>query len=214
MRVLTMGVVGVCVLTLVAPLANAELITIQIEGVVDTVEDDGDYLEDQIHVGDIITGYYVFDSDTPDQDWLWGEESPSIGRYHYFEAPYGVFLNVNGLVFETDLLNVNFLVGVSNDNPSGADVYWITSYNNDALLNGTTVDSIGWQLEDPTGTILSSDALLVEAPHLLDWEFNHLRLDGERGEYMIHGHILSAVPEPCTLLFLGLGILSVVRRVH
>ena len=211
MRVLTMGVVGVCVLTLVAPLANAELITIQIEGVVDTVEDDGDYLEDQIHVGDIITGWYTYDTDTPDSNPAY-----EVAHYQHTIQPAGITLHIGGVEFKTDFADVDFLVGITNDGTSGGlhDSYWIVSHNNELLPNGASVDSILWNLENSGGTALHSTDLPLLPPNLYDWQVNHLRLDGERGEYMIHGQVLSAVPEPCTLLFLGLGVLSVIRKVR
>ena len=207
-----MGVAGVLVLGLLASPAQAELITIQIEGVVNTVEDDGDYLEDPIHVGDIITGWYTYDTDTPDSN-----PSDNVGDYEHSTSPYGVHLTVGGFTFMTDPTNVDFLLEIINDSTSGGlhDAYGLISYENMDIQSGATVDSISWWLRDDSAEALSSALLPNTAPIITDWgSRNLLRLDGERGGYIIDGHVTFAIPEPYTLLFLGLGILSVVRRVR
>ena len=211
MRDVIVWVVGVVVLTLAAVPAQAELVTINIEGIVDTVDDSGNYLEGQVNPGDIITGWYTYDTDTPDSDPL----DPILGNYWHYAPPAGISLSIGTLHFKTDFNNVEFHMAIRNDIiPSGEDIYSVVSNNNFALPSGASLDGISWQLSDDQGTALVSDLITDNPPDLLDWEFNHLRIHGERGEYMIHGHILSAVPEPCTLLFLGLGVLSVVRRVR
>jgi len=195
-------------LVLVAPLANAELITINIEGVVDTVEDEGNYLDGQINPGDIITGWYTYDTDTPDTN-----PSENVGDYEHSTSPYGVHLTVSGFTFMTDPTNVDFLLEVVNDYPTG-DNYGFISYNNLNLSNGTLVDGIDWQLDDYSGMALSSTVIPTNAPVLEHWDWNQLRLHGERGGYIIDSHVTFAVPEPCTLLLLGTGLFAIVRRSH
>jgi len=188
--------------------AEASLITIEIEAVVDSVSDERNYLEGKITVGDIITGFYSYDSSTPDTN-----PSPTVGHYWHYGTPAGISLTVGGWNFQTDSANVEFLIGVGDDGPSGNDAYWLTSYENLALANGTLVDSIGWQLEDDTGGALSSDVLPLTGPLLGDWQSNHLRLHGERGGYIIDAHVTSAIPEPGTMLLFGLaGVLLVGRN--
>ena len=208
MRDLIVWVAGVCLLALVVPFANAELITIQIEGVVDTVDDSGNYLEGQVNPGDIITGWYTYDTDTPDSN-----PSENVGDYEHSASQYGVSLTVGGFTFMTDPANVDFLLEVVNDYPTGDDFGFI-SYSNLDLDVGTQVDIIKWHLNDPTGAPLYSDTLPLSAPVLAEWDWNQLRIHGERGGYIIDGHVTFAIPEPCTLLFLGLGVLSVIRKVR
>lgn len=195
--------------------AEGALITIAIEGVVDEVADGRGYLEGRIEVGDVITGRYSYDSATPDQDWLWGSASDTVGRYHYFSGPYGVAVSAGGLVFQSDPGNLSFVVGIVNDNQQGEDGYWIDSYNNAALFNGTLVGGISWLLSDPGGTVFFSDALPTNAPVLTEWQFNRLAITGSaRNGFAVLGHITSAgaVPEPATVLLLGLGGLAFTRK--
>jgi hypothetical protein len=90
-------------------------------------------------------------------------------------------------------------------------VYWLASYNNASLDNGALVDSIWWQLNDDTGSALSSDALPTTFPFLGDWQANVLGIEGDR-RYGIKAHVTSAIPEPCTVLLFGVGTLFLRKR--
>jgi hypothetical protein len=192
------------ILLLLSVQANAELITIEIEAVVDSVKDDGPgdgWLDGQISVGDIITGYYTYESTTADTN-----PSDYVGHYRYNVSPYGILLNISNFDFQTDMSNVDFLVQIINAGETYLeDSYTIGSGNNLALSNGTQVDIISWSLTDSSANALSSDALPQTPPVLNNWESNLLRLYGERDGYIIDAHVTSAVPEPTTLLLFGLG---------
>jgi len=198
-------------LALSVPPAEAALITIEITAEVDSVRDEANYLDGQINVGDIITGTYTYDSDTTDSNPL-----STLGRYEHYAPPCGISLSVGGFDFETDTTNVDFLVAIANNYASGGiqDGYLLISYNNLPLSNGTLVDLISWQLDDPTATALSSDALPTTPPVLDDWQsIVGLRLQGERMEsYLIDAHVTSAVPEPTSVLLFALGILLLRKR--
>jgi hypothetical protein len=189
--------------------ANGYPVTIYIEAVVDSVQDSGYYLEGKISSGNLITGYYIYESTTPDSS----PADPVVGHYYHYNPPAGVSLTVGGFDFKTNPTNVNFLLGIGNNGPSGNDIYWFTSYNNVPLSNGTLVDSIVWQLDDPTGNALSSDTLPTTPPVLDDWQsIVGLRLEGDR-TFLVNAHITSAVPEPATFLLLSLsGIMLRKRR--
>ncbi len=201
-------VVVLCGLALWPLPVKASLITIEIEAIVDSVDDDYGYLEGKINPGDTITGFYIYESTTPDSS----PDDPVVGHYYHYAPPAGISLTVGGFEFKTDPTNIDFLVGIVNDNPSGHDIYWIHSYNNLDLSNGTLVDSIYWQLNDLTGSVFSSDALPTTAPILDDWQRNHLRLGGERGRYIVDATVTSAIPEPMSILLLGLGGLLLRKR--
>jgi len=195
-------IAAVIILSLTLP-ARAELITIAIEATVDIVEDYGDYLEGQISPGSIITGYYTYESTTPDTN-----PSGLVGDYWHYSSPCGIFLSVGGFNFQTDLTNVNFLVEIVNNN-AGIDGYLVRSYNNLPLSNSTIVDYISWVLQDYTMDAISTDALPLTIPILEDWpSMNDLRLESDRN-FLVDAHVTSAVlvPEPATLLFLAFGAL-------
>ena len=187
--------------------AKAALITVEIEAVVDSVSDDGNYLEGKIKVGDIITGFYLYDSTTPDSN-----PSPYIGMYEHYTLPYGIKLSIGGFVFQSDPDDVDFLVSVGNaGGPYSMDNYLIASRNNLSLSNGAPVDRISWQLDDPTGTALSSDALPTAPPVLDDWQTDVLVFGADR-RYGIGAHVTSAIPEPSTIILLSLAALVLSKR--
>jgi len=200
----------VCALSFCARPAQAELITIEIEGVVDFVDDDGNYLEGKISPGDIITGFYTYESRTPDSSPL----DPVQGNYWNYAPPAGIALTVGGFNFMTDPFNIEFHVAIRNDNQSGDDVYWIHSDETLFLPNGTLVGGISWTLKDHTGSALSSDALPTTAPALDDWQENILNFGGgtRASGYSILGHVTSAIPEPATILLFGLGTMLLRKR--
>jgi len=185
-------------------LAQAQLITIAISGHVTSVSDFSSQLGGQIHIGDAITGTYTYDSATPDSD-------PSgNGDYWHYSSPTGISLNIRGINFRTDPINVNFLVEVGNS------YYLLRSYHNLPLSNGTPVQHISWQLTDPTGSGLSSDALPLAAPDLSKWVGNRLSITGPDCSpqyFSIGATITSAsIPEPASAFVLGLGTLLIRRR--
>jgi len=183
--------------------AEGALVTIEIEAVVDSVEDRGPgdgYLEGKIEAGDIITGFYVYESTTPDSSPLDSVQ----GNYWHYAPPAGIALTVGGFNFMTDPFNVAFHLAVRNNSP-GDDSYWLASENNLPLSNGILVDGIVWQLNDSIGSPFVSDALLPTAPVLTDWQWNVLDFHGERGGFHAFAHVTSAIPEPGIIVLLSMG---------
>lgn len=174
----------------------------------DSIWDEGNYLEGRIRPGDIITGWYTYDSSTPDS-------SPSDmvqGNYWYYDSPAGLSLTVDGFTFETDPEDVEFRIAIRNDiTPWGGDIYAIGSSNNLYVANDILVESITWQLYDPVGNALTSDSLPTMPPVLDDWESNLLRISGCR-TFGISAHVTSAIPEPTTILLLGLATIFLRNR--
>ncbi len=146
--------------------ADAEPISIAITAEVAYVDDPGGFLGGAITVGDVITGTYRYESTTPDTNPL-----PTVGDYWHTSAPFGITLIAGGLVFRTDPNDVSFIVEIVNDY-LGRDNYLLRSYSNvfDISVPSETSNHISWQLDDPTQTALSTEALPTVPPVLADWQ--------------------------------------------
>jgi hypothetical protein len=194
--------------------AQAQLITIAITATVDHVEDWGagnGYLDGKIHIGDTVTGTYTYESTTLDLN----PDDPTVGNYVITAANNGITLTVGGFIFKTDPTNVQLELGVTYKSFNCLGFY---SHNNIPLSNGTSVYDISWRLFDKTGTALTSDVLPVTAPDLSEWQSEYFRMDGPADTpgtgYAVWGPITSMklIPEPTTIILLGLGILSLRKR--
>ena len=215
------SIILMMLLFLMPVLCQAELIQIGFSGIVDSVTDPYNLLENGVQTGNSISGSYIYDSETPDS-----EPSVYVGLYQHTTSPYGISLTIGTLTFQTDPANVNFVISTSN-NYDGAtlDVYGTASYNNLELDNGTIVDEFGLRFDDYSGAALSSDALPLTPLNLLQWEDNGFGIYGSgypippiEGDksvpFSIIGHVDSVwlIPEPTTLLLFGLGGLFLRRR--
>jgi hypothetical protein len=204
--------IGLVLLLSFTPI-KAEIITIGLTGLVDYVDDPYNLLQGSVSVDNPITGYYTYESTTPDTN-----PSSTVGDYWHYSAPAGVSLTVGGYTFKTDLSDVKFLMEVVN-NHSSMDNYLFGSYNNLSLSNGVPVMHVSWQLDDYSGTALSSTDLPTTAPVLADWQYDYLHLSGGysepvKQEFLITGHVISVqlIPEPATLILLMTGGLLLNRK--
>jgi hypothetical protein len=190
--------------------AQGAIMTIAIEGVVDYAYDPYGFLGVDIELGDLITGTYTYDTDTPDSSPI-----EDYAAYWYYDARGSISLSVKGVEFKTDPASVNYRIAIS-DGYQSRDRYSVRSINNLPLLSGIVVEEVYWVLEDSRQTAISSDALPTEAPILDDWPFNQLVIHGpSRGEsFGIMGHVTSVwvVPEPAAVLLLSLGGLLLRRQ--
>ena len=220
LKVVSIMAVCFCAISFCATTAQAELVIIAIEAVVDDVQDSDNYLDGQVNIGDLITGTYTYDTDTPDSSLLAG-----VGRYEHYAYPCGFSLTVGGLDFKTDFSPGSpeyFTIWITNGG-SGVDGISVKSYNNLPLPDGTSVNNIVWYLQDTSENAISSIELPTTAPVLNAWDFNFLQfaagagrggLGSGPGGFGIAAHVTSAVviPEPTTVLLFGLGGLIFVRR--
>jgi len=179
------------VLALGAGNLRAEIIEINITAEIAYIGDLDGLLNGQLGVGDILSGSYIYDSATPDSQ----PSAPAVGDYWHYSSPYGISLSGGGFTFQTDPDNVEFIVEIVNNNPYD-DGYLLLSYNNLPLYDNVSVGHISWQLDDSTGTALSSDALPTTPPVLEDWDLDWgIRIRGgipdEEGKF-IERFIISA----------------------
>jgi len=146
---------------------NCAQIRIEVTATVSLVDDPDNLLDNRVAPGDTITGFYTYNSFAVDSNPL-----PQVGDYRYNTAPNGIRLNVNGLRFGTNPVDVDFLLEVVNDYEN-LDNYVVISYNNLFAVSATgefVTNTIDWQLDDPTQTALSSTALPRTAPVLSNWQ--------------------------------------------
>jgi hypothetical protein len=213
------AVFSVLTIIIISFCAKAELITIGFSGLVDSVGDEYNLLEGAVQSGNSISGFYIYDSDTPDSE----SDNVNFGFYEHWTSPYGMTIMIGDLTFQTDSTNVDFAIGLRDNYNSSADFYTVTSLNNLELDDGLSIDTLHWQLDDHLGTALSSDILPLTPPDLSKWQTNALSImggsypfpsPGEKTLFDIDGHVTDVwlVPELATLLLLGLGGLLLRKR--
>lgn len=124
-----------------------------IRGTITYVDDMNNTLNGVVSVGDSINGTIIYDPAISDNNSL-----PTVGDYYNTVAPSGIYLNLNGLKFETDTTNIDFLFETVNDH-NGTDNIVVRSYNNiftPAIPAFVSSNHIAWQLDDTTETALTS----------------------------------------------------------
>lgn len=191
------------------PGSYARQIIVNFSATVRSVEDTGNNLSGQVNPGDIFTGFYTYDTLTPDSDI-----SESVADYIHTDPEYGISISLNGFTFKTDPSSTNFLIEMVNDY-QGRDSHMLISYNNlfSSSASGTANNMISWQLDDPTMTALDSTALTEYPPNLADWALPQFGpgLDiwsqGSPFFFLIRSDItsISVIPEPSSYCF-GVGI--------
>ena len=203
------------VLAACAASAPAEIVRIGLTAEVTSVEDSHGLLEGRINVGDVVTGCYTYESETPD---IYPAETRH-GQYEFSGASCGVRLNTGGLIFQTDPASMIFYILLGND--LGADLYYLYTSSPVAIGNGADTFSVMWRLLDFSCTALSSDALPTTPPVLEDWPNTWSKFwvggyAGIRGEdhFSIGCTVTSVylIPEPATFSQLLLGGLLTFRR--
>jgi len=198
----------------------AEIITIGIEGVVDSIDDSGNLLEGNINTGDSVTGWYKYDTATPDSNI-----QSHVGEYTYSTGPFGISININDLIFQTDTTNVDYKVAIVNGVPGGGggDQYFVGSNNNLLVNSDIYVESLFWQLTDYSYNAISSTELNYIPLDLSPWQSgNALVINGGLGgtppkfdeTFQIDGHVTSVylIPEPGAILLFALGGLFLRKR--
>lgn len=149
----------------------------EISATVYNVGDPGNSLAGSVKPGDVITGTYSIDPETPDSN-----SSPEYGHYPHDTAQtdtpqVGFDLLLNGHVLKSDhtlaghLFEAHVLNGYS-------DHFSINSWGNQPLANATNVDEIFLDLYDSTGRALASDALLSQAPDIGAFDFHDIHVSG------------------------------------
>jgi hypothetical protein len=181
----------VIVLTLGGNLRSAP-VTLQITGAVTNVPSG---LSSQFTAGQLISGSYTFETTTADN-----QNSPSLGGYvgaiSAFEVTVGAY-SVSSIL-QGD-------IQIENGIP---DTYIATTFTQGNSVNGASPLLQAIQLNDPTGTAFSSDALPLVV-NVNQFSGRDFTLDFTNGDRLLGRVDAIFVPEPATwgwiVLFLGLG---------
>jgi hypothetical protein len=203
-------------------MAQAETISIDIQARITGLYDSNDSLPDSIAIGDIITGTYTYDSETPNTSHL-----PTIyTKYEYYgPSSYGITLDVKGFIFRTDPSDAYYAITKINDadssfiDPAFAlyDGYTVSSDKNifafspnlDGLLPpgvpvedlGEPTTEIGWRLyQFSAAPTAFSDTELSGPPDVsgVDWYSNQLEIYAFHlgREFNIRSEVISANLSP------------------
>jgi len=201
-------------------ICHATVIQIGFAGLVDSINDPYNLLEDCVQEDASMSGFYLYDSATPDSFPQYIDQ----GVYRHLTASYGMLLNMGNLTFQTDSTNpTNEEFEVDIWNKLHYDLYSVSSGYNLPLNDEVTVDSIGLSLQDLSGTAISSIELPLTPPDLSKWPLNNIIVSGglysdppncEDPTFIVYGHITDVwlIPEPATLLLVSIGGLIVRKR--
>jgi len=200
-----------------APSCYGGLVIIQFNAEVTSVSDYWGILQGEITVGDTIAGTYTYDTSAPNLN-----PPGNLARYEYHAPPSGVSVHISGFESGSDPDNTNFFVEIEDDAHLVAgtrDTFSLVSENNLPFGSDVFVDDISLDFEDYSGHALSSVALPTHAPAVVDWSLAQVYISGNdlqnnRLFFSITGDLTSAVliPEPATVLLLGMGCMVLLRR--
>ena len=165
------AIFSVTALTVVeaAPAIGGDVV-VGVRAWVTLVNDPGSFLGGGVNVGDLVTGFYLYDEGAVDTK----KNDPREGRYAFNSTPHGINLSVNGLPFNSDPNAVDMTIRLKNDDTRGSpgipkDSYEARSLSNTDVLPGVGVQDIRIELKDYTAAALASDELLGLFLDLGDW---------------------------------------------
>jgi len=202
------------------------VITVEVTGVVNQIyENDGFVLDGSVNLGTTMTGRFVYDTDTIHDDALPLYSFPiesiymNVGNYSFYhnyngnEFPYFRVGSVDQ-IYIVDSLSSYFDGNIYDEGISKCfnDIDW--EWTHITTMKIGTSDSSNYsfgELPDSFPDISVFDGpneFSIKFYEPLDW--NTL----EQGSFLIYGELTSIqiIPEPATILLLGLGSLAVVRR--
>jgi hypothetical protein len=198
---------------------NAALTTFEFTGTVTQVNlDPGDPFNGTIGFGTPFSGFYTFESTTPDSVL-----APSTGSYIMSGTSTGMRINIGGNIFST----VDFLaVGIANNFAGPVDQYTVFAEANSGNLE------IELFFQDGAATVFSNDALPLTPPPMANFAMrtfslialansNQVQIDGNIDTLSLSTPVsvgpvaVPAITEcgmVALMMLLGLGALYCLRK--
>lgn len=176
--------------------ARAELITFSFEGQITELLGDVGFLGGSVPVGAAFSGSYTFDSNTPDSVPL-----PELAEYENTLTAFTLYLGNHVLVGS----GLQDQIQVWNNLDQEGDLYYVQDATPYLLARQAVCTFI---LSDSTGTSFSNDELPILPPDLLSFDDRKFQIGGPAGSFFIVGTVSTLVPEPKTLVLLGISALS------
>jgi hypothetical protein len=181
--------------------ASAVVVSAYFEGVITEVNQNLG-LDASVVPGVPFWGTYAYDTEATTDDY------PGDGGWgsYNFGTMQSLLIHIGNYDFESNDLGILIL-----DDVTGMDLYQVASIT--AFTSGG-VDwlKMGLGLQDLTGTALDTDELPETVPDLEMFGSTVISLNAHAHEIGIRGNLTLLVPEPGTVLLLGLGAAVLVRR--
>ena len=208
------------ILVIVTP-ASATIITVEVEGVVNSVSVGGRFaLDGSVDVGSIMTGSTTYDTETPDLGsgaYAVISISMTIGNYIFTHDPmspdpafFHVYTVDPGYYVKSDGPRFDGTIYVDGSPKTFDDITWEEPYGRVRLM-----DVLTSSYEYITSTELPNsfpDISVFDSRREFRTGFGEPLSVSNRGTFIIEGDLTYLVPEPATLLLLGLGSLALLKR--
>jgi len=203
--------------------ASAEVVTVEVEGVVNSVYTGGALvLDGSVDTGSLMTGSCIYDTDTPDE-----EPSEWAGIYRLIS----ISVTIGNYTFTRDPTSAKYPLFFVDKGDRGYRISsWRSRFDGTITVGGLpkTYEDIAWGSNYVHLVILitsSSEAIPTDAlpdldsfPELSVFDrgkgFDLLFYESSDVKFGVHGELtyLTAVPEPATIFLLAFGGLVLLRK--
>ena len=220
----SISIISIVLVTLVfsnSEPVSATIITVEVEGVVNSVSVGGRFaLDGSVSVGSVMTGITTYDTETPDLgsgSYAVISISMTIGNYTFTHDPtspdpafFHVYTVDPGYIVKSDDPRFDGIIYVDGTPMTFDDITWEEPYGDVKLMDVfTSSDGIITSTELPNSF---PDISVFDLRREFRTGFGEPFSVSNRGTFVIEGDLTYLVPEPGTVLLLGLGGLALLRK--